>query len=362
MTKRQTRKTRLRQAEAEVTTLDKLPRVSVVIPARNEERYIERCLRSLIAQDYPLSRLEVIVADGDSTDATPLLVSRLAASSPLPIRLLPNPGRTTACGLNVGVRNASGDVIIILGAHSEAAPTFVSSSVAALDRSGADAVGGPIDTVAEGRVGQAVALALSSPFGVGDARFRYSQDEGPVDTVAFAAYRRQVFDKIGLFDESLSSNVDDEFNYRLAHAGGRLWLSPDIHSRYFSRSSLKALLRQYWRYGHWKMPVAQRHPRQIRPRHLVPSLLVAVLAVSGLLAPLSRLARIVFAATAISYAIASIIAATAIAARQGWPYLPWLPPAFACIHIGYGLGFWAGLLRFAVLPALQRGNGTADND
>ncbi|HWO93560.1 MAG TPA: glycosyltransferase family 2 protein, partial [Dehalococcoidia bacterium] len=212
-----------------------LPFVSVVVPLRNEGEHIGRCLDALQRQDYPAHMLEVIAVDGVSTDDTRDVVRSRLPGTRIPIRLLGNPGVTAARGLNIGIREANGGVIIILGGHSEVALDFVSRSVDALWRSEADVVGGRIESVARGAAGEAIAIAMSSPFGVGDARFRTSDSPGFVDTVAFGAYRREVFDRIGLFDEDLERNVDDEFNYRLREAGGHIYLNPAIRSRYYTR-------------------------------------------------------------------------------------------------------------------------------
>ena len=270
------------------------PSVSVVVPMRNEAAHIGRCLDALARQEYASGLLEVLAVDGASTDGTTDVVRSRLPGARVAVRLLENPGVTAARGLNVGIRAARGDVIIILGAHSEPALDFVRASVEALWRSEADCVGGRIESVARGAVGEAIALAMASRFGVGDVRFRTSDTPGFVDTVAFGAYKRDVFDRIGLFDEFLDRNVDDEFNYRLRDAGGTLYLDPSIRSRYYTRQTFGDLFRQYRHYGEWKVVVAQRHPAQMRPRHFVPAAFVGATVLGllayplGLRAPLNR--------------------------------------------------------------------------
>ena len=180
-----------------------VPLVSVLVPMRNEERYIEACLRSLAGQDYPRDRFEVLVIDGASTDRSRNLAQQFAAAGEIDMRILDNRAQKTAPGLNIGLDAARGEVIVRVDAHAEVWPDFLSQSIATLRETDADAVGGPIESVAEGLVGEAIALAMSSPFGVGNAAFRYSQQAQYTDTVAFAAYRRDVFERIGGFAEDI---------------------------------------------------------------------------------------------------------------------------------------------------------------
>lgn len=329
------------------------PRVSVVVPMRNESEHIGRCIDALQRQRYPASRLEIVLVDGVSQDETLAVVQSRLPGARIPIRVLDNPGVTAARGLNIGVLASTGQVIVILGAHSEPDDEFIIASIDALWRSEADCVGGRIESVAHGAVGQAIALAMSSSFGVGDARFRTSNERGFVDTVAFGAYRREVFDRIGLFDESLERNVDDEFNYRLRGAGGSIYLDPDIRCRYYTRQTYRDLFEQYRHYGEWKVVVARRHPLQMRPRHFVPAAFIGTVGASAALATLGAKAPLSILAGA--YAAAAGAAATVAATRAGKPSLaPAMVPAFACLHVGYGIGMWQGLWRFSLRPALGR--------
>lgn len=314
--------------------------VSIIAPVRNEERYIERCLHSIAVQDYPRERFEVIVVDGESTDLTRQVVNRFAAEYAVDLRVLPNPVRKTAPGLNIGLRAARGDVIIRIDGHATMAPDFLNRSTEALLATGADCVGGVIESEGEGYAGGAIALAMSSPFGVGGAAFR-SGGEGEADTVAFGAYRRDVFDRIGLFSEDIDKGEDDEFNYRLRGRGGRIVLVPGIRARYTVRAGFPALCRQYFGYGRAKPEVLRRHPAQMQLRQLAPAAFVvsgaisAVAATSGTARPLKLLVS--------SYGAAIAVASVA-ASRRGWRFLPALPIAFACLHISYGAGFIDGVL------------------
>ncbi|MDP3767191.1 MAG: glycosyltransferase family 2 protein, partial [Dehalococcoidia bacterium] len=211
------------------------PFVSVIVPMRNERRHIQRCLRSLAAQDYPRDRFEVIVVDGGSGDGSRELAEAMREEL-ANLRVMENRGRNTARGLNIGLAFARGEVIVRVDAHASVARDFLGQGVAALRRANADVVGGPIRTLGEGPAGEAVALAVSSPFGVGNAVFRYSEREQWTDTVAFPAYRRDVFDRVGPFAE-IDGGEDDEFHYRLRDAGGRILLTPQIRSTYYARRS-----------------------------------------------------------------------------------------------------------------------------
>jgi glycosyltransferase involved in cell wall biosynthesis len=320
------------------------PFVSVLVPVRNEERYIERCLYSLAAQGYPRARFEVIVIDGQSTDGTRGAVVRFAAESTVDVRLLDNPRLLPAPAMNLGLREARGNVIVRLDGHAWVAPDFLQRSVEALWQTGADCVGGVIHSEGDTPLGESIALAMSSHFGVGGASFRVG-GEGPADTVAFGAYRREVFDHIGGFTEDLARGEDDEFNYRLLDAGGAIMLVPGIRASYTVRGDLRGLWRQYFGYGRAKPEVLRRHPAQARPRQFAPAAFAAAMIGSILLAilgerrPLKQLARV--------YTLAATTASLALVRQHGWRRLPALPIIFACLHAAYGLGFLFGLLGLA---------------
>ena len=202
-----------------------------------------------------------------------------------------------------------------------------------------------MDALSQTRFGQAIALATSSPFGVGGGRFHYSNSEEFVDTVYMGAWPRDVFRRIGLFDEEMVRNQDDELNYRLRSHGGKILLSPRIRSQYYNRTSPRALWRQYFQYGYWKVRVMQKHPRQMRPRQFIPALFIGVLLVTLILSPLSFISRYLFLLIVGSYLIASV-AASIVTRPRDWKVFPLLPIAFATLHFSYGLGFLVGLVKF----------------
>ena len=329
------------------------PLVTVIMPIRNEATFIKRSLDSVLAQDYSPERMEIIIVDGVSEDGTREIIrqtldrANVLTCQRVNVQLLDNPSRIVPAALNTGLQHAHGDVIIRVDGHCEISPDYVRRCVEVLQQTGADNVGGLQRAMGQGWVGQVIVLATGSPFGVGNARFRYSEKPGWVDTVYLGAYRRGLFDRVGGFDEELVRNQDDEFNYRLLKAGGKIWLDPSVRSVYYSRASLKSLWRQYFQYGFWKVRVMQKHPRQMRPRQFVPPIFVAALLGSALLAPFTRLRGLPLALVAGSYILADLAASVWTARKGGWQYLPLLPIVFATLHLSWGLGFLIGLVRFA---------------
>ena len=322
------------------------PFVSLVMAVLNEAPFIERSLKSVLAQDYPADRMEVLVADGLSTDGTRAALESFQSGHSR-LRILDNPKRTTATGLNLAIAHARGEVIVRMDGHSELPPDYVRHCVSELSRTGAEHVGSAITTIGESEFGKAVALAMSTPFGVGGARFRYADREEWVDTVFLGAWPRSIFERIGMFDESMKCNEDDEFNYRLLDHGGRILMSPPLRVKYTPRDTPSALATQYFRYGFWKVRVFQKHPRQMRASHFVPPLFSAVLLISACWAAASTAGAILFAATAGAYLAANVAASLIAGLRHGWKRIRFLPLIYAVLHLSYGFGFLAGLARFA---------------
>ncbi|MGE0687799.1 MAG: glycosyltransferase family 2 protein [Dehalococcoidia bacterium] len=336
------------------------PYVSVIVPMRNEEGFAARCLQALAAQDYPRERFEVIVVDGNSTDGTAKEVREMVLAYGVPDVFKTNPKETTATGLNLGLQMCGGDIIIRVDGHTRVATNFISESVAKLMESGADAVGGPIRTRGTGVVGRAIALAMASPFGVGDASFRLAESLGEdaqdrwVESVPFGAYPREVFEKHGLFAEDLDGGEDDEFNYRLRDSGGRILMSPKIRSVYYSRPTLKALLRQYWNYGQAKAEVLHRHPSRVSARHAVPSALLLSLTLGPVLGLFNRKFAWLALLAGGSYAAASALFSWRIGKNGNKQEMPYLPLAFGAMHFGAGAGMLAGLWRIVAGKAKKQ--------
>lgn len=340
--------------------MSQLPTVSIVLPIRNEERYIERVLIGIYNQDYPLDLIEIVIADGMSTDETKAIISHVieqhniestgkGKSNQNPrsprVQVLDNPGKTMPTGANLAIRNSSSDVIILLGGHALISKNYVSNCVRALEQSGTDCVGGPLTTVGEGVVGRAIAIVMSSKFGVGSAAFRTSAKKGKfVDTVAFGAYRRQVFDRIGFFDEALVRNQDDEFNSRLIESGGKIWLAPSITSTYYSRSSLQQLWQQYYGYGLYKIRVFQKLGTIPAWRQVVPSVFVTAI-IFGLFGALATSNLKWILAPTLPYILANLSMSLWNGCKDSQTILI-LPIGYFILHFSYGTGILAGIWRW----------------
>lgn len=332
--------------DRETFALPAKPLVSVIVPTYNEEEHIVELLDSLAAQDYGPRLLEVLVADGGSTDRTRELVTAYPRVFHR-LELIDNPKRITAAGLNIAMTKATGDCWLRIDGHSAARPDFVRQSVEALRRTGAACVGGPIDTVGHGTAGRAIAAAMSSPFGVGDAKFRYSTVEARVDTVPFGCYHRRVWEVIGPFDETVDRADDDDFNARIIEAGGTILLVPEIRSTYYPRQTFAALAYQYWGYGRAKGALFARG-RPLRPRHYVPGAALLGGPLLLYLSRKSRFARSLLRMLASAYMISGFQAARRAAREHGAP-TPLTLAAMATMHASYGAGFIWGVARERLL-------------
>ncbi|HVN86438.1 MAG TPA: glycosyltransferase family 2 protein [Candidatus Binatia bacterium] len=321
------------------------PFVSVMIPMRNEATSISRCLDSVLAQDYPADRFEVLVVDGTSTDGSDVLIARYAERDPR-VHLLRNPHRIVPSALNIAIRAARGDVIMRVDGHTRIAPDYMRTGVDALRRTGADNVGGPMRAVGGGVIGDAIALATSSRFGIG-SYFHYGREEAEADTVYMGMFSRHAFERVGLFDEEMVRNQDDEFNYRLRKAGGRIVLTPAMRSSYQNRQSLTALAKQYAQYGFWKVRVLQKHPAQMSARHFVPPALVHGLLLPLCAAPWLPALLLVTLAQVVIYLLAVSVVSARIARRERGDLFVPLVATFATLHLSWGSGFAAGMVRFA---------------
>jgi succinoglycan biosynthesis protein ExoA len=319
------------------------PLVSVVLPIRNEAQTIRECLDAVLAQDYGRDHLEIIVAEGGSTDETRAILAEYAARGEL--RVVDNPRGIVPAGLNRAIAAARGEYIVRVDGHTFLAPDYISTCVATLAATGAANVGGPQKPEARTLLGSLVALVTSSPFGIGDSKFHYSDTPQWVDTVYLGAWPRSLFEQIGGFDESLVRNQDYEFNYRTRRAGRRIWYNPRIRSVYRPRESLRAFIRQYFQYGQWKAIVIRRHPASTRWRHLVAPVFVLALGGLGLLAPVWQGARRLLALVLALYTMAGLAESARLARRQGrWQALLLLP-FFFILHVSWGSGFLMRLIQ-----------------
>jgi succinoglycan biosynthesis protein ExoA len=314
------------------------PTVSVVMPVLNEARRLRTCLATILANDYPAHLFDIIVVDGGSTDG-----SQAIARACGPRVHVIEAGCGIARQLNVGIRSSEADIIVRVDAHTEYASDYVRRCVEELAQSGAAVVGGAQRAVGETLVAKAIALATTSRFGVGDARFRFSTTREWVDTVYLGAWRRETLRAVGEYDESSAFDEDYELSVRIRKAGGRILLVPDIVSRYFVRDGFAPLARQYFRYGTSKVQTLCAHPESMRLRQLAPPALFLGLLTSAFVAVVAP--RVGFVLPVV-YVTADLLASVTAAARGGWRYLAALVLTFPILHLSYGAGFLAGISRF----------------
>jgi glycosyltransferase involved in cell wall biosynthesis len=298
--------------------------VSVVVPCRNEVRFIGECLDSILGGA---------------------------------VQLVDNPRRTTPAALNAGIARARGDAVLIMGAHASYPSNYVSRLVHWLERSGADCVGGCCVTLpaADTATARAIAMALSCRFGIGNAHFRVGTTQSRwVDTVAFGCYRRETFERVGVFDEELVRNQDDEFNLRLGRLGGRILLVPDVVAHYYARESFRKLWRMYYQYGYLKPLVARKVGAILTVRQVVPAAFVGAVAATLALAAWWTPAMGLLVGLVGAYTVADVAAAAPAIRKEGLRCALALALAFPVIHAGYGVGFWRGILDFVVLGKRPR--------
>ena len=315
--------------------------LSVIAPCRNEAAFIDAFCDSVLRQQLPAGwHMEVLIADGMSDDGTrERLQERCARDGRLV--LVDNPGRIVSTGLNACIARARGEVVARLDIHTVFAPDYLARCIEALERSGADNVGGPWVAQGTSPMGEAIAAAFQCRWVVGGARSRDQAYEGAVDTVYLGCWRREAFARFGLFDEALVRNQDDEHNLRLRLSGGRIWQSGTIHSVYHPRDSLRHLYAQQQQYGYWRPFVVRKHGQPGSLRQLVPALFVAALVLSTVLLPWTPWPAIALLAL---YGPYLLLASVAAARAAGTRHTLWrLPAVIAAFHIGYGWGTWQGL-------------------
>jgi GT2 family glycosyltransferase len=333
--------------------------IAIVIPCRNEEKYISRCIQSVLRSDYPKDKVTIYVCDGLSDDKTRSIVKNIA-SKESNVHLLDNHKRMTPFALNIGLKASEADVKVILGAHSEVYPDFLKENINTLkENPNADCVGGIIENVYEDKRSEIIGKAMSSPFGVGNAYFRTGSREGFVDTVAFGAYRSEVFDKIGYFDEDLTRNQDDEFNYRLIKNKGKIYLSSKIKTKYYVRGSFKKLIIQYKQYGYWKVYVNKKLKTITTYRQLMPSSLYVILLssiyflIEHFFVGIIPIEMLVFSITLLLiYLTLGLVFAFKKAGLSKDAFLVFY--TFILLHLSYGFGYLVGMIDFLVLNKTPR--------
>jgi glycosyltransferase involved in cell wall biosynthesis len=326
-----------------------IDRISVIAAMRNEAENIESLVSDLAAQDFD-GEMELLIADGASTDGSAKLLRDAAGRAGLEVHVLQNPARWVSPGLNACIRASSGDLLVRVDCHSRYPSDYVRRSAQTVEETDACAVTGRLLPEGETRVERAIACAMDSPFGgIGWTRQAHGDRPVEVDTLTFGVFRREAFDCAGLFDESLIRNQDDEFTLRLRRAGKRLFMDPGITVRYRPRGSLRALWRQYYEYGLWKIVVMRKHRRATTARSLAPLAFVVSLAALGRATPASVRARALLGAELTVYGAAALGFGLRNVSRRAEPrsLLPLVIVAFPTMHLAYGVGMVHGCLRIA---------------
>ncbi len=321
------------------------PFVTIAMPCLDEEAYIEACVRSAQAQDWPRDRLEILVADGMSMDATREILARLAAEDHR-LQLVDNPARIQAAGLNECIRRARGEVIVRMDVHADYPPDFVRKCVEVLERTGADNAGGAARPRARTFFQRCVGAALASPLAIGGSQYRKADADGFVESVWPGAFRRGIFERVGMFDPHAITNEDAELNQRIVGSGGGVYLSRDITVHYYPRSSMGSLARQYFKYGQGRARTLLKHGRFLSWRPALPFLWLtseAVLFATSLWQPLGTLSLAV-------YALVAGAEAVRVGRREGVAAIPVVWSIFPVLHVSHGAGFAAGLVRYALRP------------
>jgi glycosyltransferase involved in cell wall biosynthesis len=327
------------------------PDISIIIPCRNEEKYIGECLTSLLNQVNVKDKMEILVVDGMSNDNSRAIIQKISSKNPK-VKLLDNPNFSTPHALNIGIVNAKGEYFAILGAHAEYSPDYLSTCLELVNNHPEVAcVGGPIISKGKSSFAEAAALAMSSVIGVGNAKHRFPNYEGYAEMACFPVFRRDVFDKYGLYDESLIKNQDDEFCFRITRSGEKVFISPKAKSSYFVRESPITLFKQYCNYGFWRVAVLKKHRIPISHRQQIPILfyfLVVLLAVLGLIFQNLMLGI----SLPIIYFLTIILFTIPIFVKEKLNIAIRFPVAVVVLHMSYAVGFLGGIIKFLILDKL----------
>ena len=319
-------------------------KVSLIIPVRNEENYINNCIESILNQDFSNDQLEVIFIDGNSVDGTKNIINNYIKNYPDFIRLLDNPNKTVPFAMNIGIKNSIGDYIIRLDAHSEYPKNYISESIRTIENVEADNVGGLALTKGKGLIGTAFAKVLSSKFGVGNSGFRTNAKSGYVDTVPFGTYKKEAFEKYGYYDERLTRNQDYELNYRIRKMGGKIYLNSNIRLTYFCKNTQSGILKQSFENGKWNIITSKLCPGTMSIRHFIP--LLFTLSLIGL--PILGYVHFSFILMLLFELILYFGMAIVISLKSSGntSELATLLILFPLFHISYGFGSLVGLLNF----------------
>lgn len=334
--------------------MNNTPFVSIIIPCHNEERFIGKCLDSILLNDYPKEILEVLVVDGMSEDKTQKIVEGYCGKYSF-VKLFRNYKRIVPSALNIGIINAKGDVVMRMDAHNSYEKDYITQCVSYMQNYPVDNVGGVLTTLPGSNtlIAKSISIALSSPFGVGNAYFRIGLKEPKyVDTVPFGCYRRDVFERIGFFNENLVRNQDIEFNLRLKKAGGKILLAPEIVSYYYARSTIKGLFEQNFKNGFWVLYSTKYAKIPFSLRHLIPFFFVLSLLGSFFLSCFIESFIYLFFFVIGIYLAATVYYSFKISLKEGLKHFFVLPVVFATLHLSYGFGSFWGM--FALIKRVKR--------
>lgn len=320
-------------------------KVSVVVPVRNEGTYIKECIESIFSQDYPKDSFEIIFVDGDSEDNTAAIIKSYITEGNH-LRLLNNPHKVVQYALNIGIRAAVGEYIVRMDAHSRYGKDYISKCVEYLDKTGASDVGGPMVAVGKTNLQKAIAAAYHSDFALGGGKNHAKDYEGYADTVYLGAFKRQEILDIGLYDERLTRNEDDDLSFRMIEKGMKIFITPKIKSIYYPRSKYRDLFKQYFEYGMWKVAVIKKHGRPARFSHLIPMLFVAFLALFGVGSFFFRGIFCFFVAVISIYLLLNLWFSFKNDEVQKISDKLRLMLVHFILHVSYGLGFWVGIFKF----------------
>jgi len=313
-------------------------KVSVIIPVYNEEKYIGRCIDSLLAQSFPLSMMEILIIDGGSNDDTKQIIESYNIDE---IKTLHNPKKMVTYALNIGIDNSIGDYIIRMDAHAQYAANYIERCVFYLDNIDADNVGGVAETRGEGFIGKANAELLSSRFGVGNSQFRVNSDkDGYVDTVPFGAFRREIFQKIGKFNEEFPRSEDNDFNSRIRENGGKVFLASDIKFVYYCRDTVRGLLDQGIKNGNALFLTLRKNPKAMSLRHFIPFFFVSSLIILPLLGSISTVFKYILFMEMAAYGILDLYFSIF---KGSIKFVFYKFIMYPCFHISYGVGSLIGL-------------------
>ncbi|NMA48740.1 MAG: glycosyltransferase family 2 protein [Tissierellia bacterium] len=322
--------------------------ISIIIPCRNEKGYIENCIESLLSQDADNIEYEVLVVDGDSDDGTKDILHKIVKSNDR-IKYLCNKEKLVSNALNIGIMNASSPIVMRMDAHTVYDKFYVKKCLKVMRQTCADNVGGVWTPKGDGYISRAIAAAFKSPFAIGNAKSHNKNYEGWVDTVYLGCWKRSLFDKVGLFDEELVRNQDDEFNLRIIKSGGKIWQSPSIKCWYVPRNSLYSLWKQYFQYGFWKVRVIQKHKMFASYRHIIPALFVMSVLLGLIMSIIFPVIYPLYMFLMLSYLTFISVGSMQCAMKDGWTLLTLLPIVISIYHFSYGLGFLLGIWHFILL-------------